>query len=182
MKLSPRKIALTTGFVTGLSTMALKTGLRQEIKVVDRIVNNTGVVQKNIKNIWVIDNFEYAGVDLNCDLLADVSHGFVTSTIIEKGLPLANVFKKNIFQKPSNDSVAKRLDMVLDSALKKIKKGEKIDAINLSIGFDVPYESLSSEVGKKLTPENIKEHSKSIKSFMKRRRSFKLSSRQHRRC
>ncbi len=177
MKIPYRKITLATGFATGLSTMVLKTGLRQEIKVVDRLVNKTEVVQKNIKNIWVVDNFEYSGVDINGDLLADVSHGFVTSSIIEKGLPFANVFKKNIFQNSSNDSVAKRLDFVLDSALKKIKKGEKIDAINLSIGFDVPYESLSLEVGKKLTPENIKEHSKSIKSFMKRRRSFKIKTR-----
>lgn len=174
MKISCKKIALATGFATGLSTMVLKTGLRQEIKVVDRLVNKTEVVQKNIKNIWVVDNFEYSGIDINGDLLADVSHGFVTSSIIEKGLPFANVFKKNIFQHSSNDSVAKRLDFVLDSALKKIKKGEKIDAINLSIGFAIPYESFSYEMGERLTPENIESLSKQIKSIMKKKKRFMI--------
>ena len=174
MNIPYKKIALTSGFVTGLSTMALKHSLKQDIKVVDRIVNKSELVQKNLKNIWIIDNFKYSAIDINKDLLADVSHGFVTSTIVEKGLPHANVFKKNIFQKHSHDSVAKRLNLVLDSALKKIKQGEKIDAINLSIGFSVPYESLSSEFGKKLTPENIKNHSKEIKSLIKKRKSFKI--------
>ena len=159
MRIPFKKFAIATSLATGLSATVLKTGMKQEIKVVDRLVNKSELVQKNVKNIWVIDNFQYPAVDVNGDLLADVSHGFVTSSIIEKGLPFANVFKKNIFQKASHDSVAKRLDLVLDSALHKIKKGEKIDAINLSMGFSVPYESLSIEMGMKLTPENIKEHS-----------------------
>lgn len=174
MRIPFKKFAIATSLVTGLSATVLKTGMKQEIKVVDRLVNKSELVQKNVKNIWVIDNFQYPAVDVNGDLLADVSHGFVTSSIIEKGLPFANVFKKNIFQKASHDSVAKRLDLVLDSALHKIKKGEKIDAINLSMGYSVPYESLSIEMGMKLTPENIKEHSKAVKSIMKKRRSFRI--------
>lgn len=151
-----------------VATVPAKICKKQPIKFVDNIVDTVSFVKKPIKNILVVDNFKSDVVDINGDFLSDVSHGFVTSSIIEKGLPNAKVVKCNIFPKSSVNRlfVVESLDKLFSSVLKKMDEGEKFDAINLSIGFSTRYEFLSNKIGISLNPENIIHYAKDVRKVL----------------
>lgn len=175
LKLSP-----TCCILAGiLSTGYLKTCKKQPIKITDQIVNTVSATKKPIMNILVADDFKNSTIDIDGDFLSDVSHGFVTSSLIEQGLPNANVIKKNIFPKSTLNSflTASKLDSLFTSVLENTKKGKIFDAINLSVGFSVKYESLSREVGFELNHENIADFAQDVKqALIERNGNFMIKS------
>ena len=161
IKITP-KVLLLAGLV---STVPMKILKKQPVQYADCIVDTVSFAKKPAKNILVADNFKTSLIDINGDFLSDVSHGFVTSTIIEQGLPNAKVVKCNIFPSSSIDKcfVVQSLDKLFSSVLKNMDEGKNFDAINLSIGFAVKYQDLSKEVGNKLNSENIASYAKKSK-------------------
>lgn len=164
IKITPKTLLLA-GLV---STVPIKIVKTQPIKFTDCVVDTVTFAKKPMKNILVADNFMHKNIDINGDFLCDVSHGFVTSSLIEKGLPEAKVVKCNIFPKSGVNQVvvAQRLNNLFSTILKKIDEGKKFDAINLSLGFSVEYKFLSEKIGVKLNPENIAEYAKKVRKAL----------------
>lgn len=170
------KVLLLAGLV---STVPMKILKKQPVQYADCIVDTVSFAKKPAKNILVADNFKTSLIDINGDFLSDVSHGFVTSTIIEQGLPNAKVVKCNIFPSSSIDKcfVVQSLDKLFSSVLKNMDEGKNFDAINLSIGFAVKYQDLSKEVGNKLNSENIASYAKKVKEVLQNKNEqFKIKS------
>ena len=175
IKITP-KVLLLAGLV---STVPMKILKKQPVQYADCIVDTVSFAKKPAKNILVADNFKTSLIDINGDFLSDVSHGFVTSTIIEQGLPNAKVVKCNIFPSSSIDRcfVVQSLDKLFSSVLKNMDEGKNFDAINLSIGFAVKYQDLSKEVGNKLNSENIASYAKKVKEVLQNKNEqFKIKS------
>ena len=159
------KALLVAGLV---SIVPAKLCKKQPIKFTNCIVDTVSFASRPVKNILVADEFKINDIDINGDILGDVTHGFVTSSIIEKGLPDAKVVKCDIFPKSGIDRhyVAEHLDKLFTSVLKKMDEGKKFDAINLSIGFPVSYEALSREVNRNLDTANIAYYAKEVKEIL----------------
>ena len=117
------------------------------------------------KKILVIDEFCKNSVKIDMDNIGDISHGFITSRIIEDGLPNANVYKKNI-KNPFFENNNYIKDSIAEPILKEMKAGKKYDAVNLSIGFDADFDDLSKMVGEEITPENIASKKRKVKDFL----------------
>lgn len=141
---------------------------KQDIPIQDRIVVDRFEDSKKRINVHVIDGFSQDRVDIDGDFLPDVSHGFVTSKIIERELPNANVYKHNIHNDSNSLPDWEKVDSVLSLLLKKVESKEHIDAINMSIGIDVPYDNFSKEVlGGKLKPKNLKKNRLALRKLLK---------------
>lgn len=151
---------------------------KKDIAMVDRIIPKTGVIAKQYKNILVIDDFKGYSIDIDADFINDVSHGFVTSRVIENGLDSVNVFKKSIdnYHKvydyvmdclKGGQKIGKSFIDVANEVLSESRAAKKYDAINLSLGIPIDFKKLSKSLGIEITPENIKELSKEIKIRMK---------------
>ncbi|MBR5303990.1 MAG: hypothetical protein IKU37_04090 [Candidatus Gastranaerophilales bacterium] len=166
LRINP-KILLFAGLA---STVPMKICKKQSVKFADCIVDTVSFAQKPAKNILVIDNFRSDNIDINGDFLCDVSHGFVTSSMIEKNLPDAKVVKCHIFPEKgiNQDFVVNRFDSLLTSVLECIEKGKKFDAINLSLGFSAKYNVLSKKLGFNITPENIAENAQKVRNVMEK--------------
>ena len=165
------KIRPTHLLIAGLvSTLPIKTCTKQPIKFVDSVVDTVSFAKKPAKNILVIDNFKMDDIDVNGDILADVSHGFVTSSMIEKNLPDAKVVKCHIFPEKgiNHNFIVDKFDSLLVSVLECIEKGKKFDAINLSFGFAARYNVLSKKLGFTITPENIADNAQKVRNMMEK--------------
>ena len=130
----------------------------------DRIIHQTVKTIKP-KNILVIDEFRKNGVKIDLDNIGDIPHGFVTSRIIEDGLPNANVYKKNI-KNPFFENNNYIKDSIAKPILKEMRAGKRYDAVNLSLGFDINFDRLSKLMGEEITPENIASKRRKVKDFL----------------
>ena len=141
-----------------LTTIPAKMLMRPDVQAEDRFVEQVG--KKSPKTVVVADDFVNPEISIDWDFVGDVSHGEVVSTLLENGLPKVNILKRNLYQ--DGDSldkltVATNLNNLLDTIKQDIQFGKKIAAVNLSLGFAVPYQVLSAEarLGDEITPEEV---------------------------
>ena len=154
------------GAVATIATVPLKELSRPDFQVKDSFTECVN----NPKTIVVVDDFVHKDVTVDCDFIGDISHGEVSSFLLEQGLPNANILKRNIFpprRRAKKAPVLENLDTLCRSMLNDIREGKKFDAINLSLGFSIPYPVISREFGKQITPENIRYYAKDIKQYLK---------------
>lgn len=116
------------------------------------------------KKIAVIDMFQNKTINLDWDCKADLVHGNVVERFIKEGLPNAKIDTFDLRPKQGNlkDFEDKSLAETLD---KIVKSKEKYDAINLSLSYDMSFESLSKLMGKEITPENFAQNRAQIKDW-----------------
>ncbi len=143
---------------------------KEAIPVVDRIVARTEVADTfqrvRPKTVGVIDFFSNDHININLDFTPDVSHGFVTSRIIEEGLPEANVKKFDVLNgadEDDNDLLYHNMDSILKKIRQDIKNGTKYHAINISLGEEIKFSSLNKQLGTNFSKENIKDKAKELK-------------------
>ena len=130
----------------------------------DRIVQTT---MKGIKpkNILVIDEFKRNNVSLDLDSRGELAHGFMTSKIIEDGLPNANVYKKDIGN-PFLESDNYIKDSIAEPILKDMRAGKRYDAANISLGVEVGFDDLSEMLGEEITSKNIASKKRKVKDYL----------------
>lgn len=138
---------------------------KQPIKIVDRIVADS-FAKENPKNILVIDDFHEENVNVDLDFFPDAPHGYITSKIIENGLPDSNVKKIDIpmgngFYEKSKDKHA-----IFGPIFDDIKEGKNYDAVNLSIGVPMPFEEFSKQTGIQVDKESLKSKVREIKDYL----------------
>ncbi len=130
----------------------------------DRIVSQVSK-GKPAKDILVIDCFKDNNIDIDIDMKGDIPHGYLTSKIIEDGLPNANVYKKSI-----PDVFIGQYEHIKDSVttplFKEMRAGKKYDAVNLSLGKEMTFEDMSDMVGEEITPKNVASKRRKIKNFL----------------
>ena len=131
----------------------------------DRIVSKVADTIKH-KDILVIDGFNKNIINLDKNGRGDISHGRITSGIIEKGLPNANVYKRNIKQSDMENIDSMQTNIV-KPLLKDMRNGVKYDAINLSIGTEMSFGELSARMGKDINPQNILYKSGEVKEYLR---------------
>lgn len=131
----------------------------------DRIVSAKSIKDTSVKDILVLDCFKDNNISIDIDNRGDISHGYLTSKIIEDGLPNANVYKKSI-----PDILIGQYEHIKDSIttplFKEMRAGKKYDAVNLSIGKEMTFEDMSEMVGEEITPKNIASKKRKIKNFL----------------
>lgn len=113
---------------------------------------NSATQNNSPGSVVVIDSFKADGkTDHDNDGIVDnISHGEIVSSFIDNH----NVNRVEHAQTKIGDQLA--------DVRKRAENGEKISAINLSQGYPMKYEALSSGLEKEVTPENIKEHAPEI--------------------
>lgn len=143
--------------------------LKEGAKPVDRIVKKDVFLNSNPpKNILVADNYRRITISADADFIPDVSHGYVTSNLIEQNLCNANVYKKemspSLAKILSNNKTTFESFATLFSALSQ--KNKEFDVINLSCGIDTKIKNLSKELNLELTAQNLAEKRQEIKQAM----------------
>lgn len=159
MRLNIAKIIGKSAFVASVLATNMYTctnGFQPPYKMQDRIVstieNPTGK-QVNNPKLLVVDCFEVGTVNINNDDTPDIPHGEVVSKLLEENLPNADVYKRNVdFTNEGVSAFTEKLDTLFSGIL---KRGEKFDAINMSLGSDISFKTLSELLGFEITPDNI---------------------------
>ncbi len=103
-----------------------------------RVLDDSGKLIKecNIrpKKIVVIDEEGFTNDDTQHTMSNNlIGHGFLVSLIAKRTNPIANV-ETMIINKDTKDITEENLIAALKKVLKRLKRGEKIDAINISLG------------------------------------------------
>ena len=131
---------------------ACSNGVQPSQKLQDRIVSNVETTgQVNYPKVLVIDCFEKKVVPINNDSDLDVSHGEVVSKILEEKLPNADIYKRNV-ESLLSSNISANLDTLFSGIL---KRNEKFDAINMSLGVDISFNKLSELLGFEITSKNV---------------------------
>lgn len=106
--------------------------------------------------IGIIDDF-VNNEDFDNDGIKDkTTHGDLVSSFTGK--------QDNIkLQHNNNESIAPKLEMLR----KRAENGEKIGAINMSLGYEMSYDELSHGAEETITPANIKEKAPNIVAGMR---------------
>ena len=147
-------------------------------RIVPKVENPTPTTPINYK-ILGVDVFGMNNVCINNDGAEDVPHGEVVSKILESGLSNADIHKRSIspsilqifknaiakmFGAHTNPfSIVNNLDTLFSGIL---KRDEKYDAINMSLGLEFPYDELSDIVGFDVNPENYREQRKRVRDSL----------------
>ena len=145
-------------------------------RIIPKVENPTPTTPINYK-ILVVDVFGTNSVCINNDDAEDVPHGEVVSKILESGLPNADIHKRSV--SPSRLQIFKNaitkmfgsqinpfvnnLDTLFSGIL---KRDEKYDAINMSLGLEFPYDELSDIVGFDVNPENYREQRERVRDSL----------------
>lgn len=131
--------------------------------------NKTMTVQqdKNApKNIAIIDDFTNKTEFIDNDDWGDVAHGQLIKKIIKEGLPDAKIRPFEIRTNINGTTSGKEINKVLDEVIMAIDSGEKFDAINISLESTLPLKEVSKQLGKQITPENLKENRELVKNLI----------------
>ena len=162
------KILKYTTFITMTQVAGLMvySAIKEPPQPVDKIITEDSFEKQ--KNILIADNFKRASISVDADLIPDISHGTVTSGLIEQGVGNANIIKRNVTPSFSetlsrNKTTHTNFD-ILFSALSE--KPKIFDAINLSCGIDIKIKKLAKELKMDLTAENLAEKRQEIKNAM----------------
>ena len=154
---------ITMAQVAGLMTYC---AIKEPLQPVDRIISEDSFEKH--KNILIADDFKRASISVDADLIPEISHGFVTSGLIEQGLENANVIKRNVT--PSFSEVLsknKTTHANFNTLFNALSEKPKIfDVINLSCGVDIKIKKLAEELKMNLTAENLAEKQQEIKNAM----------------
>lgn len=138
--------------IIAASLYACSNGVQSSHRLQDRIVSNTENTEySNYPKILVIDCFERKSIAINKDDDLDVSHGEVISKVLEEKLPNADIYKRNI-ESLMSSNISENLDTLFSGIL---KRREKYDAINMSFGVDITFQTLSELLGFEITQKNV---------------------------
>lgn len=110
--------------------------------------------------VAIVDNFTEKDFDVDGDGVADLSHGQMMERYIQAYHP-QTTFQR--FEMPysgqQNGDVFLRH---LKTLSQQVASGKQFDGLNLSLGEEIPFTTLSFESGKPLTPEDLPQIKKSL--------------------
>lgn len=114
-------------------------------------INNTVGAQNSSKgsdsrklNVYVIDVFKFKTEDIDGDQIPDVSHGDYCKALVKNNNDNINVNIEDCSDENDPHSFdVKKLSLALSNLQEKIKNGDKIDAINISLSSDVHYDKVN---------------------------------------
>lgn len=136
--------------------------------MVDKIVKiqqrqSTKGTNAKVRHIAVIDDFTNKSLFIDADFSPDISHGEAVTRFIKEGLPNSQI---ETFDTKSSKNSEVGIIKCLDELLKRIDRGEKYDALNLSFSKDLDIKSLSPFLNKKITAKNLNQHKTEIKQWI----------------
>lgn len=134
---------------------------KKDISIAENFENATNSAKKKI---IIIDDFENKDIEVFSSISKKVPHGEVVEKFLLEDLPegyeveRCNVGSRNI------GISDKKIYECFEKTAAKVSKGEKIEAVNLSIGNDFSFDAISEKLGTKITPENLAENKEKVKS------------------
>ena len=120
-------------------------------------------------NVAIVDDFTEKLMDIDGDLKPDIAHGRAVEVIIKgthKGAKSINIDASSPNPK-GRGFTSKDLTKAFKDIASKVDKGEKIDAVNVSIGNDFSIEGFGPVLKKLSTRGNLAENRTIIKNFLK---------------
>ncbi|EKE02786.1 MAG: hypothetical protein ACD_20C00331G0002 [uncultured bacterium] len=148
---------------------AVSTSIKS-IKDKSAIVQLTNFITHKKPNVVVVDDYKTKIMDIDGDGISDISHGKMVKTTIKSTHPNAKIINVNVADEKGEIQGLKIIRTFLETA-KRIDKGERVDAINVSIARSFNIDKLAEITGLPLTKGNISNYRndirKSIQDFVK---------------
>ncbi len=117
------------------------------------------------RNVYIVDDFSNKDIDLNNDKNGDITHGEFVELIMKTKNPFLNI-KKLAMPEDEDDWTSAALNKRLQTLYRKIRSGEKIDAVNLSMEQSIKFSDLKKQIGNGLTQENLHRYNNKIRNWL----------------
>ena len=124
------------------------------------------VFEKKHPVVAEIDDFANKDIYIDpYDWTCDMTHGEAVASFIKAQCPAANIQRMGNLKPEDNldFSITKSLKELSDS----IDKGEKIDAVNMSIGIAIAIKKLAKATGLPLNRKNLHQYQNEIRNWIK---------------
>lgn len=130
-------------------------------------LNQYGKSKNSHKTVAIVDNFEAITEDIDGDGIPDVSHGEVVENFLRSANPDVEVIRYDVSEnKKTKGGSAKKIKKSFEDIAKRIKNGEKIDGVNLSMGNTEKISTLNRWIKGKINNNNIDKKEDAIRDSL----------------